>query len=102
MLRFKISAERLAAVCTVPEYTAAIMGSVVAKMTMLPKFLLDEQGNDYVVSVVVDADGDITDYVDLDKAKARMNVITPKRLQLLMDEMGAAMRDLVNPPKGKG
>lgn len=101
MLRFKISADRLAAVCTVPEYTAAIMGSVVAKMSMLPKFLLTEDGSDYVVSVVTDQDGDITDYVGLDKAKARMNVITPKRLQSLMEEMGTAMRNLVNPQKGK-
>ena len=102
MLKFVITAERLANCATVPEYTAALMGSTVAKMKLLPKFLVDSKTGQYVVDVITDEDGDIVELKGLQTAQLRMDVITPRRLEKLFDEMGAALREVVNPTKGGG
>lgn len=101
MLKFKISSERFAEACNVLDYLAVSGGNRDAAIRVAPIFLLDESG-EYIVKVILDADGDIFAYENKQEALLRMTALTPKRLEKLTHELMEAAKAIVNPPKDGG
>jgi len=101
MIKFKISAERFADACTVTEYVGIVVGNLGQQMRVLPKMLIDEQG-EYIVEIIHDSEGDIAELKNMDKANTIMNGISVKRFEKLCKELTEAAKNIVNPPKGGG
>lgn len=101
MIKFKITTERCLEAASVPEYIGAITGNIGAQMKILPKFLINDDG-EYLVQVVLDDDGDILECKNLNAAMDRMNSLTPARFEKLRKEVAEAFKNIVNPPKGEG
>ena len=101
MIKFKITPSRFAEACNVIEYLNASTKVKDTIIRIAPRFIVGEDGN-YLVTVNIDEDGDITSYEGLDAAVMKMVAITPKRLEKLIDEFCEAARSIVNPPNGGG
>lgn len=101
MIKFVISAERFTDACTVLEYAGVVVGNLGRQMQVLPKMLVDDQGN-YIVEIVHDSDGDIAEMKNMDKANKIMEGISVKRFEKLCKELTEAAKNIVNPPKGGG
>jgi len=100
-VKFKFTADRLATVCTVPEYIGALNGNLSSIVRILPKMAVNGN-NDYVVIAKYDDDGDIEGYDGMDRAMDMLNTMTPERLAKLSKELAAALGDVVNPKKDNG
>lgn len=83
------------------EYLAALAGDSAAVIKVLPRFVVDEKG-EYIIGVVMDEDGDITEYVNVEAAVRKVFNITPKRLDKLKKEFQEAAKQIVNPTSEGG
>jgi len=101
MIKFVISSERFADVCTVTEYIGVLVGNLGAQMKVLPRMLVDSDGK-YIVEVVLNEDGDPSEYKNLEKAEKIIDGIGLKRFEKLRSELTEAAKNIVNPPKGGG
>jgi hypothetical protein len=100
-VKFKFAAERLASVCTIPEYIGALNGNLASIVRILPKMVVNGNGN-YVVVAKYDDDGDIIGYEHMERAQEMLNTMTPERLAKLSKDLAKALGEVVNPPKGGG
>ncbi len=99
MIRFKITADRFAEATTVLEYLAVCNASLETIMRVAPRFVVDEH-DQYIVSVVLDEDGDIKSFKDVSVAMLVMSKITPKRFkEKLAQQFTEAAKAIVDPPK---
>lgn len=101
MIRFKISADRMAEACNILEYLALTGGSIETSIRVAPRFMLGDS-EEYIVKIVLDEDGDIASMDGLSDAFARMSAVTPKRLEKLGKELTEAAKALISPLKGGG
>jgi hypothetical protein len=99
MIKFKISAERFADACTVTEYIGVVVGNLGQQMRVLPKMLVDDNDS-YIVEIVHDSEGDISELKNMDLANEIMNKVSVKRFEKLCKELTEASKNIVNPPKG--
>ena len=100
MLKFKVSGMRFAESCNVLEYMNIAGGNRDIAIRIMPRFLLD--GDEYLVKVNIDDDGDITGYENINEALLKMAMVTPKRLEKLVTELMEAAKAIVNPPNEGG
>jgi subtilase family serine protease len=99
LLKFKITPERFAEAANIIEFLT-LTGSNTSKdlaYRMLPRFLLDENG-EYMVTVKLDEDGDIQELEKYNEALFTMIAVNPKRLEKLALELVEAAKTIVNPP----
>lgn len=96
MIKFKISAERIEQTASVNEYVGVLAGNLFYQMRLLPKMILNDNG-EYVVKAQIDEDGDPL-LENMDKALAMMDKINVKRFDRLRKELTEAVRLIVNPP----
>ena len=101
MLKFKITPDRFAEASNILEYLSISNSKIDLAIRMMPRFLLDDSG-EYVVKVILDADGDIERYDCLNEALMLMTAVTPKRLEKLAHELVEAAKAIVNPPSAGG
>lgn len=101
MIKFRITPSRFAEACNVLEYLNASAKVRDTIIRIAPRFIVNDEGN-YLVTVHIDEDGDITSFDGLDAAVMKMAAITPKRLEKLIEEFSEATRAIVNPPNGGG
>lgn len=99
MLKFKVTPERFAEACNILEYLAIQRSNRDVALRVLPRFLLNGD-DDYIVTIVLDDDGDIERIENADAALLKMAAITPKRSEKLIDQLMEAANNIVNPPKG--
>lgn len=100
-MKFVISAERFADACTVTEYLGVVVGNIASQMKVLPKMLVDDNGN-YIIEVILDSDGDVTETKNIEIANGMMEKISVRRFEKLRKELTEAARNIVNPPNGRG
>ena len=101
MVKFKITPERFAEACNIVEYLNVTAKVKETCIRVAPRFVLNDEG-EYIITVNLDEDGDITGYENTEAAFLKMAGITPKRLERLMDEFSEAAKAIVNPPKEGG
>lgn len=101
MIKFKITPERFAEVCTVLEYMNVLSKNRAVIMNVAPRFVIDDN-EQYIMRANLDGDGDITGYENREQAVTKMVAITPKRLEKLYDEFCEAAKGIVNPTSGAG
>lgn len=119
MIKFKISGERFADACSLPDYLGVIAGRMGNQIRVLPAMVVavgkheikDKDGNilktvqdgEYIVEIVTDSEGDIVERRYIDEANALMDKaeITPRRFTKLCAELTEAARNIVNPPSGE-
>lgn len=100
MIKFLITPERFAEACNVIEYLNASAKVRDTIVRIAPRFITNAEG-EYLVTVNLDDDGDITSFDGLEEAFENMAAITPKRLEKLIVEFSEAAKGIVNPPNGK-
>lgn len=98
MIKFKITPARFAEACNILDYLNASAGSVESVIRIAHRFVVDAEG-EYIVKVVLDEDGDITTFENVEVALTEMTKVTPKRLEKLTKEFTEAAKAIVNPPK---
>lgn len=101
MLKFKVTPERFTEVASILEYIAITQVNRDVALKLLPRFLLNDEG-EYMVTVTLDDDGDITNMENINEAFMKMSAITPKRLEKLAQELAEAAKAIVNPPNAGG
>jgi hypothetical protein len=101
VIKFKVTSDRFAEACNVIEYINASAKIVDTAVRILPRFVLDDEGQ-YIVKVTLDEDGDIQSFEGMDAAFAKLAAITPRRLEKLIKELSEAAKAIVNPPNGTG
>lgn len=101
MLKFRITPERFAEACNTLEYLNITNGNKDVAYRCLPRFLLNGE-NQYLVTVNLDEDGDITGFEHTSDALLKMSVVTPKRLEQLAKQLMEAAKAIVNPPNEGG
>ena len=97
--RFKFTASRIEEAATIPEYIGCLSGNLGSVLKLLPKMLIDDNG-EYIVTVEQDQDGVITGYQNLDLASARMMDISAGKLKSLAKDLVTALGGVINPTSG--
>lgn len=100
MIKFNITSDRVAEACNVLQFLALQNESVDAAIRVLPRFLVDDNG-EYVIKVRLDDEGDISEFENEAEAFGKISVLTPKRLEKLAKELTEAVKNIVNPPNGR-
>lgn len=101
MIKVKVSPARFAEACNVMEYLAISGGNTNMAMRVIPRFILNKDG-EYIVKAVLDEDGDIKQYDGLDEAIVKFSAVTPTRAEKLAQEIVEAAKGIVNPQSGGG
>lgn len=103
MLKFKITGERFAEAVNLVEFLnlTSNKGNKEITYRVIPRFLLDENG-EYMVTIKMDEDGDIQEFVNLNKAMLTMTAVNSNRLEKLALELMEAAKAIVNPPNTEG
>lgn len=97
MIKFRITPDRIAEACNIAEYIMIQGGHKDTIIRIAPRFVLDDEGK-YIVDIVTDEEGDITDFKGINEAFMKMAGVTPKRMDKLVTEFREAVANLVNPP----
>ena len=103
MIKFKITPVRFAEACNILEYLTATSDAP-NRQTLIriaPRFILNGDG-EYLVKVILDEDGDIKEFENMNEAFLKMSGVTPKRLEKLINEFTEAAKAIVNPQNGEG
>src|SRR5574343_737969 len=96
MVKFKITPSRFAEACNIYEYLAAGNADVKVITSIAPRFIVNADG-EYLVEVVHDEEGYISEYKNNADAIKQMFQITPARLKKLAKEFSEAANQIVNP-----
>ena len=96
MVKFKITAERFSEACGIFEYLAVLNGSKGTIIQISPRFIVDSEGK-YIMDVVLDEEGDIKEFTNIEQAAKQLEGVTPKRLEKLIVEFTEAAKGIVNP-----
>ena len=100
MVKFKITPERFSEACSILQYLGVMNGNAGVVVAIAPRFIVDEQDN-YIVKVTLDEEGDIENLENMDQALTSLALVTPKRLEKLIDEFAEAANSIVNPTRPK-
>lgn len=101
MIKFKITPERIQAVCSIPEYYGIMAKRQGSAMMIAPRLLVNEKG-EYIMTAIYDEDGDVKEYQGLNEALQILANTPLVRLAAMMDELMKACIDIINPPSGGG
>lgn len=101
MVKFVITGERIANVCSIMEYLLLSVGHVPTVARLSPRFIVGDDGQ-YIVNIITDADGDIERIENEPEALQKMSAVTPKRLEKLAPEFMEAVKNIINPPNARG
>lgn len=99
MIKFKFTGERFAEACSVLEYIAVQNKNKKVAQAIVHRFVLDENGQ-YIVKPEYDEDGDLKSLQNENLALSKLMVVTPKRLERLIEQAMEAAQAIVNPPSG--
>ncbi len=100
MIKFRITPDRMAESCSIMDYLLVQSGNAEVIVRIAPRFIVNDAG-EYVVKIVTDNDGDITELQNIQDAFAKMTGVTPKRLEKLIPEFMEAVKNIVNPPNAR-
>ena len=101
MVKFKITPERFAEACSILQYLSVISKNEGVVISVAPRFIVDDK-DEYIVKVNLDEDGDIESLENMDKALEKLSLVTPKRLEKLVQEFSEAANSIVNGNPTKG
>lgn len=100
-MKFKITPERVAEACGYIEYLNLLAKDRQTVFRVAPRFAVEKDGT-YSMRVEYDEDGNISKFVGYEDAIVNMAMVTPKRLEKLIDEFSEAAKNVVNPPNDGG
>jgi hypothetical protein len=99
-VNFKITAERVAEVCSYVEYLNLNVGDKRTAILVSPRFALNEKG-EYSMIAKHDEDGDVESFDNWSETMTLMASVTLKRLEKLIPEFREAAANVVNPQSGR-